>query len=121
MKLNTLSQPLTVPGKVKLGPKGSIPIDGATEFDEFTEAFERVAVIITRRGTQGDTWPLLELFEDKAEDSIATIMNWLEPIVNRAISDKENGKAAGAVTPLNDNVFLDFLAAKTDGEAIPLI
>ncbi|KAJ7853718.1 cytochrome P450 monooxygenase CYP63 [Mycena olivaceomarginata] len=114
MKLNTLSQPLTVPGKVKLGPKGSIPIDGATEFDEFTEAFERVAVIITRRGTQGDTWPLLELFEDKTEDSIATIMNWLEPIVNRAISDKENGKAAGAVTPLDDNVFLDFLAAKTD-------
>ncbi|KAJ7310067.1 hypothetical protein DFH08DRAFT_823103 [Mycena albidolilacea] len=52
VELGTLSRPLTIPGKVKLGPQGSVPIDGATEFDEFTEAYERVAVIITRRGTQ---------------------------------------------------------------------
>ncbi|KAJ7159063.1 cytochrome P450 monooxygenase CYP63 [Mycena crocata] len=114
MKLDTLSQPLTVPGKVKLGPKGSIPNDGATEFDEFTEAFERVAVIITRRGVQGDTWPLLELFEDKTEDSIATIMNWMEPVVERAIKEKGRRMKAGIQTAANENVFLDFLASKTD-------
>ncbi|KAJ6595533.1 cytochrome P450 monooxygenase CYP63 [Mycena vulgaris] len=114
MKLDTLSQPLTVPGKAKLGPKGSIPIDGATEFDEFTEAFERVAVMITRRGTQGDTWPLLELFEDKTEGSIATIMNWMEPVVTRAIAEKDRRTKAGVETAANENVFLDFLASKTD-------
>ncbi|KAJ7281436.1 cytochrome P450 monooxygenase CYP63 [Mycena rebaudengoi] len=114
MKLNTLSQPLTQPGKAKLGPKGSIPIDGATEFDEFTEAFERVAVIITRRGTQGDTWPLLELFEDKTEDSISTIMNWMEPMVKKAVSEKERRSQAGVETAAGENVFLDFLASKTN-------
>ncbi|KAJ6571580.1 cytochrome P450 monooxygenase CYP63 [Mycena capillaripes] len=114
MKLDTLAQPLTVPGKVKLGPKGSIPIDESTEFDEFTEAFERVAVIITRRGTQGDTWPLLELFGDETEESIATIMDWMEPVVVRAITDKENRKKAGIETSAAENVFLDFLASKTD-------
>jgi hypothetical protein len=115
MKLNTLSQPLTQPGKAKLGPKGSIPMDGATEFDEFTEAFERVAVIITRRGTQGDTWPLLELFEDKTEDSISTIMNWMEPMVKKAVSEKERRSQAGVETAAGENVFLDFLASKTNG------
>ncbi|KAJ7689585.1 cytochrome P450 monooxygenase CYP63 [Mycena rosella] len=114
IKLDTLSQPLTVPGKVKLGPKGSVPIDGATEFDEFTEAFERVAVVITRRGTQGNTWPLLELFEDKTESSIATIMNWMEPVVERALAEKDSRKRAGVETAANENVFLDFLASRTD-------
>ncbi|KAJ7457886.1 cytochrome P450 monooxygenase CYP63 [Mycena latifolia] len=114
MKLDTLAQPLTVPGKVKLGPKGSIPIDGATEFDAFTEAFERVAVIITRRGTQGDTWPLLELFKDETEDSIATIMNWLEPVVERALVEKENRRKASIDTAATGDVFLDYLASKTD-------
>ncbi|KAJ7848599.1 hypothetical protein B0H14DRAFT_2582916 [Mycena olivaceomarginata] len=106
MKLDTLSQPLTIPGKVKLGPKGSVPIDGATEFDEFTETFERVAVIITRRETQGDTWPLGELFEDKTEGSIATIVNWIEPVVKRAITEKERRKKEGLHTAANENVIL---------------
>ncbi|KAJ7679274.1 cytochrome P450 [Mycena polygramma] len=114
MKLDTLAQPLTVPGKVKLGPKGSVPIDGTTEFDAFTEAFERFAVIITRRGTQGDTWPLLELFEDKTEECIATIMNWLEPVVVRALTERDSRKRAGIEASADEDVFLDFLASKTD-------
>ncbi|KAJ7187837.1 cytochrome P450 monooxygenase CYP63 [Mycena filopes] len=114
MKLDTLSLPLTVPGKVKLGPKGSLPIDAVTEFDEFIEAFEEIAVIITRRGVQGKTWPLLELFRDKTEDSLATIMNWMEPVVKRAVTEKEKRKAAGLKTNASEDVFLHFLASKTD-------
>ncbi|KAF7306220.1 Cytochrome P450 monooxygenase CYP63 [Mycena indigotica] len=114
MQLDTLSQPLTEPGRVKLGPRGSMPIEGATAFDEFTQAFENVAVIITRRGTQGDTWPLLELFADKTEDATNTIMNWLEPIVKRAIDEKDQRRLAGVATPASENVFLDYLASRTD-------
>ena len=44
------------PGRVVLGPKGSAPADGASDWDVFTDAFETVAVLITRRGVQGDTW-----------------------------------------------------------------
>ncbi|KAJ7910281.1 cytochrome P450 [Mycena leptocephala] len=90
MKLDTLSQPLTVPGKVKLGPK----------FDEFTAAFEHVAVVTTQRGAQGEIWPLLELFGDKTEAAISTIMTWWIP--------------SGVATDASENAFLDFLASKTD-------
>jgi hypothetical protein len=68
--LNTLDLSLTQPGRVVLGPKWSAPADGGSEWDEFTNAFKTVAVLVTRRGVQGDTWPLLELFEDKIEEPI---------------------------------------------------
>ncbi|KAJ7656517.1 cytochrome P450 monooxygenase CYP63 [Mycena polygramma] len=114
MKLDTLAYPLTMPGKVKLGPKGSIPIDGATEFDKFTAAFEHVAVVTTQRSAQGELWPLMELFKDKTEDSIATIMNWMEPIVTRAVNEKQRRKENGVEVDASENVLLDFLASKTD-------
>jgi hypothetical protein len=116
MKLDTLSQPLPVPGNVKLGPKGSMPIDGGTEFDEFTAAFEHVAVVTTQRGAQGEIWPLLELFGDKTEDAIATIMTWLDPIVERTITENQRRKERGVATDASENAFLDFLASKTDGK-----
>ena len=40
--LNTLDLPLTQPGRVVLGPKGSVPADGGSEWDEFTNAFKTV-------------------------------------------------------------------------------
>jgi hypothetical protein len=50
--LNTLDLFLTQPGCVVLGPKGSAPADDGSEWDEFTNAFETVAVLLT----QGDMW-----------------------------------------------------------------
>jgi cytochrome P450 len=117
--LNTLDQPLTQPGRVILGPKGSAPIDGGGEWDVFTNAFETVAVLITRRGVQGDTWPLLELFKDKTEEPIQVIMDWLEPHVRRALERKAKRKEVNgdAVVSARDDetVFLDYLADRTDG------
>jgi hypothetical protein len=119
--LNTLDQPLTQPGRVVLGPKGSAPADGTSEWDVFTNAFETVAVLITRRGVQGDTWPLLELFKDKTEEPIQVIMDWLEHLVNKAMTRKakrmEANKGGAKVVSARDEdtVFLDYLAAQTDG------
>ncbi|KAI0294197.1 cytochrome P450 monooxygenase CYP63 [Russula brevipes] len=116
--LNTLDQPLTQPGRVVLGPKGSAPADGGTEWDVFTNAFESVAVLITRRGVQGDTWPLLELFKDKTEEPIQVIMSWLEPLVREALSRKAKRREANGDTKVStrddDAVFLDYLADRTD-------
>ncbi|GJJ09202.1 hypothetical protein Clacol_003424 [Clathrus columnatus] len=114
IQLDTLSRPLTEPGKVKLGPKGSIPIDRTEEFDVFTEAFERVAVIVTRRGTQGTTWPLMELTKDLTEEPIQIIMDWLEPLVKVAVEKRNSMK--GLQSAMEDSVFLDFLASQTDGQ-----
>jgi len=117
--LNTLDQPLTQPGRVVLGPKGSAPADGAGEWDVFTNAFESVAVLITRRGVQGDTWPLLELFKDNTEEPIQVIMDWLEPLVTRAMDRKakrREAKGDSVVSARDDEtVFLDYLADRTDG------
>jgi hypothetical protein len=118
--LNTLDLPLTQPGRVVLGPKGSAPADGGGEWDVFTNAFETVAVLITRRGVQGDTWPLLELFKDKTEEPIQVIMDWLEPLVRRALDRKAKRLEASAgdakvSTRDDDTVFLDYLADQTDG------
>ncbi|KAH8983624.1 cytochrome P450 monooxygenase CYP63 [Lactarius akahatsu] len=116
--LNTLDQPLTQPGRVVLGPKGSAPADGGGEWDVFTNAFETVAVLITRRGVQGDTWPLLELFKDKTEEPIQVIMDWLEPLVKEAINRKAKRREANGDAKVSardeDTVFLDYLADRTD-------
>jgi hypothetical protein len=118
--LNTLDLPLTQPGRVVLGPKGSAPADGGSEWDVFTNAFETLAVLITRRGVQGDTWPLLELFKDKTEEPIQVIMDWLEPLVMRALDRKTKRMEASwgeaKVSSRDDEtVFLDYLADSSDG------
>ncbi len=118
--LNTLDLPLTQPGRVVLGPKGSAPADGGSEWDMFTNAFETVAVLITRRGVQGDTWPLLELLKDKTEEPIQVIMDWLEPLVREALDRKSKRMEASwgdaKVSSRNEEtVFLDYLADQTDG------
>lgn len=115
IQLDTLARPLTEPGKVKLSPRGCIPIDRAEEFDVFTEAFERVAVLVTRRGTQGTTWPLMELFKDLTEEPIGVIMDWLDPLVKVALEKKETMRSLGTVPETKNAVFLDFLASQTDG------
>ncbi|KAN0123146.1 cytochrome P450 monooxygenase CYP63 [Russula decolorans] len=117
--LNTLDLPLTQPGRVVLGPKGSAPADGGSEWDVFTNAFETLAVLITRRGVQGDTWPLLELFKDKTEEPIQVIMDWLEPLVRRALDRKRKRMEAAwgdaKVSSRDDEtVFLDYLADQSD-------
>jgi len=51
-----------------------------------------VAVLITCRGVQGNTWPLLEQFKDKTEEPIQVIqvrvIDWLEPLMGQAMERK---------------------------------
>jgi hypothetical protein len=45
-------------------------------------------------------------------------MNWMEPFVKRAITEKERREKEGLHTAANENVILDFLASKTDGKPL---
>jgi cytochrome P450 len=119
--LDTLSRPLTMPGNVKLGPKGCVPIEGKTEFDVFTEAFEDVAVVVTMRGVLGDAWPLLELWEDRTDEGIDKIVEWIDPIVKRVVEEaevrrREEGIGKEGSVKREETVFLNYLASETDGE-----
>jgi hypothetical protein len=75
------------PGCVVLGLKGSAPANGSSKWDEFTNAFKTVAVLITCHGVQGDIWLLLELFKE-TEEPIQVIMDWLEPFMRQAVNRK---------------------------------
>lgn len=70
----------------------SASADSGSEWDVFTHVFELFAVLITCRGVQGNTWPLLEF--------------------RQAMDHKANHREAkgDAVVSVRDEEFLDYLA-----------
>jgi hypothetical protein len=61
-------------------------------------------------------WPVLELFEDKNDEHIRVIHDWLDPLVKRAISnhlDAEENRTDSA--SLAERTFIEHLAASTNG------
>jgi len=62
---------------------------------------------------------LLELFEDKAEEPIQVIMDWLEPHVRQALDRKTRRREANKDTVVSahddETLFVDYLADQTDG------
>lgn len=103
------------PGKVKLGPRGTLPVDGGDQFDVFMEALKRVAVLIIKRGTQGVACLLAELFGDTTTESVDVILGWLDPLVPHAIRRKEERERDGSSSSEGDDeVFIDFLVKSTN-------
>ncbi|KDQ58030.1 hypothetical protein JAAARDRAFT_34843 [Jaapia argillacea MUCL 33604] len=109
--LDTLSGTLPTPGKASLGLKGSATHD---EFGSFTQAFEACQQIITNRARIGYIWPLFELFGDKTAGPVKTIGRWLDPHVERAISDKIRMHKAGVQSSVSEKTFLQHLADSTN-------
>ena len=118
--LDTLSLPFPVPGKAALGAKGSVS-EGS--WGTFAEAFETCQQNITTRARIGRMWPVLELFEDKNDEHIKIIHDWLDPLVKRAISnhlDAEKNRTDSAPDSLAERTFIEHLAASTNGRCFEL-
>ncbi|KZS95287.1 cytochrome P450 monooxygenase CYP63 [Sistotremastrum niveocremeum HHB9708] len=109
--IDTLSLPLPKAGEAVMGPKGSA-IEG--EFGEFASAFESAQQVIIERSRFGVAWPVVELFGDRTLQYVQAIRNFLDPMVKRALDEKQKAKAAGIEKHAEDTNFLDYLATNTD-------
>jgi len=108
--LNTLDMPLSSPGKAILSPKGSVPEDD--RYGGFVKAFETLQFVVPDRGPWGDLWPLREFFKDASADANRTIDKWLDPLICRALHEKEKRKNDGA--DLEKGGFLDHMVDSTN-------
>ncbi|TDL23414.1 cytochrome P450 monooxygenase CYP63 [Rickenella mellea] len=109
--LDTLSKPLPFPGRAKLGPKGSATED---DWGTFVNAFEEAQSLVTHRARLGVFWPLMELFRDKGTKPSNDIKEWLDPLVQRAVEEKEKMRASGVASHIEDKTFLEHLADSTE-------
>ncbi|KAJ7243899.1 cytochrome P450 monooxygenase CYP63 [Mycena haematopus] len=109
--LKTLSGSLPIPGKTEMGPKGSATDDS---WGAFAKSFEMAQQIITARGRIGYLWPVFELFKDKNEANAAVIQAWLDPLVRRAVDDKQRAQKSGIDSPVAEKTFMQHLADSTD-------
>ncbi|THH11129.1 hypothetical protein EW146_g8151 [Bondarzewia mesenterica] len=108
--LNTLEGALPIAGKAKTGPKGSAIDD---EFGTFAWAFEDVQVKISTRTRIGKMWPIFELFKDKTTESNAVVQDWIKPLVEKALEEKDEDSKLGGRKD-EDKTFLSHLADSTN-------
>ncbi|KZT65711.1 cytochrome P450 [Daedalea quercina L-15889] len=110
--VDTLSGRLPQPGGTKMSAKGSAIAD---EFGSFAQAFEAAQELIMRRVRRGYFWPAYEMFkQDPHRKHMAVIEKWLEPLVQNALQNKADMLKSGFKNPLNQSVFLQYLADNTE-------
>jgi hypothetical protein len=112
--LDTLSLPLPKAYKSKLGPKGSA-IEG--HFGAFATAFEEAQQILTSRIRRRVLWKYIEFFRNASDAPVKVIKNYLDPLVRKAVEEKEEFKSLGK-DRLEDSSdsFLRYLAMSTDSK-----
>ena len=108
--LNTLDVPLSLPGKAKMSPKGSVPEDD--RYGDFVKAFETLQTVVPERGPWGNLWPLWELSKDASADANRAIDKWIEPLIHRALDAKAKRKDEGV--DLGEGSFLDHMVDSTN-------
>uniref|UniRef100_A0A0W0ETJ6 Putative cytochrome P450 monooxygenase CYP63 n=1 Tax=Moniliophthora roreri TaxID=221103 RepID=A0A0W0ETJ6_MONRR len=113
--LDTLSASLPTPGKTSMSPKGSATEDS---WGSFAHAFEKAQEVVTARARLGYFWPLFELLGDKNAKNAKVIHDWVEPLVNEALSEKARMQKAGVTSPIADKNFLQHLTDSTDDPVI---
>jgi len=114
--VDTLSGQLPVPGQTHMSAKGSAVED---EFGSFAQAFEAVQVNILKRSRRGYFWPVYELLaRDPQLAHMDVIKRWLDPLVDRVLENKSNMQKAGVKNPLDQSIFLEYLADNTEDRKV---
>ena len=112
--VDTLSGRLPQPGSTEMSAKGSATADA---FGSFAQAFEKAQELVMLRVRRGYFWPVYELFKtDPHRQHMAIISKWLEPLVKDALKKKSDMQKAGFKNPLDQSVFLQYLADNTEGQ-----
>lgn len=90
--------------------------------DAFAAAFQEATEIVSNRERSGWTWPLREIFEDKAVKPMKIVNAYLEPIVKDALEKKRNSPVKEKVDDeAEDGTLLDHLVSVTDGKEFLLL
>lgn len=109
--LDTLHGALPIPGQSCMSAKGSATND---EFGSFAQAFETSQEIIVGRTLKGYFWPATQLVKDDLEPQAKVIEKWLQPMITRVLSHRNDLRKAGMTSPIEESTFLDYLAEHTE-------
>ena len=81
------------------------------EFGLFATAFDQAQSLLLKRRQQFPLWPLFEMFNNKLDEPMNVIKEWLDPIVKNALELKNKGEKKGA----EESSFLEYMVDNTDG------
>ncbi|KAF7791588.1 hypothetical protein EIP86_002605 [Pleurotus ostreatoroseus] len=109
--LDTLHGELPQADRARMSLKGSATGDN---FGAFVNSFEACQQLTTQRARRGYFWPVHELFKDEMVPHADVISRFLEPIVDRALANRNSMKRAGIKTNTEQNTFLEYLADNTE-------
>ncbi|TFK72864.1 cytochrome P450 monooxygenase pc-3 [Pluteus cervinus] len=112
-EMNSLSLPLPYPtSNYSRLPPNANPHPHADSFNESLSLAQKVS---SGRQILGGAWPLVEMWEDKLEDPMAVIHNFIEPVIQEAMERKQGGFEKGEAECLT---MLDELVRQTDDQTL---
>lgn len=83
--------------------------------DTFADAFQKAQIASAARSRFGQFWPLIEFWEDEVEKEIQTVLDYVDPIVGRALETKKMKELSKAEGAEEDETLLEHMARLTDG------
>lgn len=107
-------------------PKSLFSRNGKDTAEKFSRAFAEAQAVIAERSSLGPVWPLLEVFNDKSEESMKIVRAFLDPIIEEAVEKRRMRKLSPmefhSVEKKDDlddgETLLDHLVKLTDDQKI---
>ena len=84
--------------------------------DSFADAFQKAQVDSGARSRLGHFWPLAEFWEDKVENQIQGVFDYVDPIVKRAVETRKTKESSKTQGNDEDETLLEHMARLTDGQ-----
>ena len=111
--LNSLELPFALPGRAKLGPKGT-ELEGA--YGSFVSAFDEIQNVISLRYERNWFWPLIEFWRDETKEHRRVMNDFITPLIKEAIFAKKSRYDKPLDT--GECSFLDYLVHSTEDEKL---
>ena len=97
-----------------------------TPAEKFAQAFSKAQETIAYRGRLGWVWPWQEIFTNKTESDMQTVDAFINPILEKAVKNYEQSKAAGlygkgSEEVKDDETFLENLVKTTTGWCLTIV
>jgi hypothetical protein len=111
--INSLSAGLPYPYNATQAPNA---IEADDTAGAFSDAFSRAQLVINRRVTIGQTWPLIEILADHTAQHMKVVNAFLDPILKDALAKHSATAKIGISESADDETLVDHLVKLTSGE-----